>query len=687
MSHKIKYLIYLTAIIVYLFFACTDDKAPENTAVMVQNTSLLKASPAFVPLSPGAVTPTGWLNDWAKDAANGIIGHLDEYSPTFGEAWKGYGFKARGAKPDGGGWPLEQCSYWLDGAVRLAFILKDSVLIKKVSARLDKVVNGVLKGGDSFIYWLPKKMLIDSTQGWAEFNTWAHSHMGRALVAYYEATGDKRILQALTKAYQNFDLPKLKEHFEAVSGAVNIDPMMDTYLMTGDTAILNRIISFSKLKSYQKLTETWNEGKLSPGHSVIFYENIRIPALIYLFTGNKQDLNACNKALSWAEQSSLLPVGLISGEEYLAGTGATRNIETCDVAAGLNTFYRLLEITGDDHYSDRIEKVFFNAAAAPVARDFSTMCYYQSMNRFSSILPGEEPNSPGKDCFQFTKTGHSVLCCVGNNCRILPNFIMNMWMATRDQGLAATLYGPCQVKAAVAGHIFTEITCKTNYPFEESVQMIVNPSKTADFPLYLRVPEWCYNPSISVNGEKIIVVNKDGGFIKISRKWSKNDKIVLNFPMLPRVVQGYETPYPQIKYFDPYHKMAKDTTINNPYSCVYFGPLLFSLAIPDLNPNLEAPGAKFNYALDIKPEDAIQQITVQRQPMPEYWNWSPDAPIKLIVNAKEFDWKPTENKILPERPVEKGNSVKIQLVPYGTTKFRVTMFPVTIETFKKSTKI
>jgi hypothetical protein len=43
----------------------------------------------FVPLSPGAVEPAGWLRDWASAARNGITGHLDEYTPTFHDAWKG----------------------------------------------------------------------------------------------------------------------------------------------------------------------------------------------------------------------------------------------------------------------------------------------------------------------------------------------------------------------------------------------------------------------------------------------------------------------------------------------------------------------------------------------------------------------------------------------------------------------
>lgn len=681
MKRKIALQALFIWMICVVLIACTSKADPDITFTMVKNRSGLMVSPEFFPLKPGAINPEGWIHDWAREAGSGITGHLDEYSPTFGEAWKGYGFKAMGATANGGGWPLEQCSYWLDGAVRLGYILKDSVLIQKVSARLDTVVDGVLKRGDNFVYWLPKKMLIDSTQGWAEFNSWAHSHMGRALVAYYQASGKPKVLQALTKVYRGYSLPKLMNHFTAVSGSVNLDPMMDTFLMTGDTAIRNNIISFGNTKEYEVLSENWNGGKLQPGHNVIYYENIRVPSLLYLFTGKQKDLNATLNALNWGEKSNLLPVGVTSGEEFHAGIGATRNIETCDVSAAINTFNRLLQITGDGKYADKIESIFVNAGPAPVSRDFSTMCYYQSMNRYSNQLPGEEPSSPGKECFKFTRLGHSVLCCVANNCRILPNYIMNMWMATTDRGLAATLYGPCKVTAKVSDNITAEITCQTNYPFDEVIKMLVKPSKSAEFPIYLRIPEWCTKPTLKLNGHSLKIVKQPNGFVLLNQLWNGSDCIELALPMTAKVILGNETPYPQISYFDSYHKMAKDTTIRNPFASVYYGPLLFSLPIPDLNPDQEAPGAKFNYALDVKPEDAAKMITIERKKMPVHWEWSLDSPLKLIVNAQEFNWKPDENKVLPDKPVENGTPAKIKLVPYGTTKFRVSMFPVTAASY------
>jgi uncharacterized protein len=671
-------------LLIFLNLSCTSKKyyLESERKIYLEKA---KIKPAFITLPPGSVTPSGWIKDWAEAAAQGITGHLDEYSTAFAEAWKGQGFEARGVGPDGTGWPLEQGSYWLDGAVRLAYILKDTALIRKVSKRLDYVVNGVLNGGESFIYWKNTKgLLIDSSRALPSeaslqsFNNWAHSHMGRALVAYYQATHDKRILKALVKVYKQFPVGDLWSDFSDVSGACNIDPMIDTYLMSGDQTILDSILSFSNRTSYKDVAGRWSKGNLTPGHNVVYYEDIRVPALLYDWTGNKTDLDASLKAIEWGEKNYLLPVGVLSGEEWQAGIGATRNIETCDVSTSEWTFLQMLRITGDKNFSDRIEKIFFNAAAAPVDREFKTMCYYQSLNRYSSSLPGVKPTHPSvENSYEYTKIGCEVLCCIGNLNRIIPNYIMNMWMATMDHGLAATLYGPCKLHTKIAKDISVNIDCQTSYPFGELINMTIDPEKEIRFPLYLRVPEWCQNPEIKVNGTAVDCQQKGKDFIKISRLWKKNDKITLHFPMNVEIVKGRETPYPQVSYFDKGRIIAKDTTINNPYECVYYGPLLFSLAIPDQNPNKRMPNVKFNYALDVNPNNVAGQIEVIRKAMPVKWDWSPNAPIQLRVKAKEFDWEPTENQPLPFEPVKGKISAQINLVPYGCTKFRVTMFPVT----------
>jgi uncharacterized protein len=98
----------------------------------------------------------------------------------------------------------------------------------------------------------------------------------------------------------------------------------------------------------------------------------------------------------------MLPYGVASGEEFASGIGAFRKTETCDVTAMLLSASWLYRIQGDGDWGDRMERAFFNAGAAPIARDFQTMCYYQSPNRLrADSLPADQPNCPGPEGIRF----------------------------------------------------------------------------------------------------------------------------------------------------------------------------------------------------------------------------------------------------------------------------------------------
>lgn len=630
---------------------------------------------AFLPLPPGAVEPAGWLRDWAEAARHGITGHLDEWHPTFADGWKGVPIKAPGARGDGTGWPIEQSAYWLDGALRLGLVLHDAALIWKTRARLEAVVDGVNQAefGTTFIHWKKGK-----PQG---FDSWAHSQMGRALVALYQGTGDRRVLDALVKVYADYpaDMGQLQLGGD-VSGLCNLDAMLETYSYSGDRRILERALAAIAQPEVAKEVEALGEGRLAPGHMVILYENIRLPAIVYPWSGDPKHLQATLGAFKWLDERHLLPYGVASGEEFASGIGAFRKTETCDVTAMLLSAGWMYRIEGNGDWGDRLERAFFNAGAAPVARDFQTMCYYQSPNRLrADALPCEQPHSPGPEGVRFHALGCSnVLCCVGAVNRIIPSYIMQMWMGTRDNGLAATLYGPCTVSALAGEGVPVKVTVTTDYPFDETIRMKLEPKTEAAFPLCLRIPGWCKAARITVNGARVPVTPDEKGFARIARGWSKDDLVELHLPMEPLVARGYETEFPSANrnYFR-FEPAAVFQPRRLPYASVFCGPLLFSLPIPDVDANTPVKDAKWQYALDTDAAQRDAGITVERRPMPAHWDWSLDGPVRLKAPVRAFDWQPTDAQALPDQPVTGTASETVRLVPYGCTKFRISMFPVT----------
>ncbi|MDO5446925.1 MAG: glycoside hydrolase family 127 protein [Prevotellaceae bacterium] len=679
---KIKSLLFTLLCTAAASAQVTTDYTTSKIQLLKENA---KSQIVFIPLEVGQIHPEGWIRAWSDQAANGITGHLDEYQDVYKHGWKGYGFDALGANPkDGTGWPIEQCSYWLDGAVKLAYMTGNKALIDKVSKRLDIIVDGVLNGGETFIYWKEKDIVHDT------FNNWGHGVMGRALIDYYQATHNPRVLQALEKVYKdfymmmpNFLTTNIDGLMGLMRGATNVDAMTETYLESGNKAILDRLQNYgnnSEIKKYEARLRAV-EGREKIGerslHGVTLYEGLRVPAILGLWTGNEEGYKTATHLHDWAMQYNALPYGMPSCEEWLSGAGGFHSVETCVVPAAMWTYNWLMRLSGDASWADLIESVFFNAGPAPVARDFKTMSYYQQPNRFSETLPTCPP-VPGDGDTKFTPFGHYVLCCVGSSNWIIPNYVGNMWQATMDGGLAYMLYGPCTVETRL-GDTNIGLKCTTDYPFAERIMVDVSLSEDKQMPLYFHVPSWCKKMEISINGKKQ-KINASDGMIRIDRAWRNGDRIEINLPMTLKLEEGKEIAYPRDGYFtdnkgETRNKLVDDSICGMPYQYIKHGPLLFALPLNDIDENQVVTGQKFNYALAVK--NLKKDVKVQRAAMPKEWNWNfHTSPITLTVKAREFDWHPTQSAPMPKEKVAGEKDATIQLVPYNLTKFRVSMFPV-----------
>jgi hypothetical protein len=120
--------------------------------------------------------------------------------------------------------------------------------------------------------------------------------------------------------------------------------------------------------------------------------------------------------------------------------------------------------------------------------------------------------------------------------------------------------------------------------------------------------------------------------------------------------------------------LAKETNVNSPFRTISYGPLLFALPVKDIDPNTQDTTAKWNYALI---SDNENDIRTERSQMPSTWSWQiEDAPVKLTAKAGVFDWQPTLTLPLPEDEVSVTEKADITLIPYGCTKFRISMFPI-----------
>lgn len=72
-----------------------------------------------------------------------------------------------------------------------------------------------------------------------------------------------------------------------------------------------------------------------------------------------------------------------------------------------------------------------------------------------------------------------------------PKFVQNLWYATIDKGIAATLYAPSEVVTQVGDDVNVHIIEDTSYPFGEQITFTVaDISKETTFPFVFRIPAW-----------------------------------------------------------------------------------------------------------------------------------------------------------------------------------------------------
>ena len=645
-----------------------------------QTPATVKANPkAYAPFSLGELKPEGWLKEWAQRAARGMTKKIGEDYTEFVRGW---------ADPSQGGWwHYEQTAYYTDGFTRLAFLLDDTLLINRSRRVMEAVAARQKPNG--YIHSSTKSYVDNWGKTNADYGLyWSEGVFCRAAIAYYSATRDERVLNMLKRVYANFPLftfnadhPFNGNDLDNMRKLAGLENMFELSRLTGDPSFASRALEV--LKGYEPAyVETWARQKnflrTAICHGVSYNEPAKLPAIGYIWNNNPEYLAASVNAFEFMQDNSMLPTGVNSSNEYLHGIGAFEAAESCDITDLMWSNIWLARATGDSRYGDRIERDAFNALPASVNPSFTLCVYTQAPNR----IPGFHLRI--RDDGAYYKEMHWPTCCPSNINRALPNYIMNMAMVNGEGELLWLTYGPAHLQTR-DGRL--DIKCETEYPFSDKLTFTLN-QVPQDQVLRMRVPEWCDNPSVSVNG-KALSQQPANGYLVLCGKWKAGDKIELVFPMKPVLVKGCEKfPYFQGKKAPSWGIMAKNhgTEVLDGFkpqgrcAWVTYGPLLCAMPMQqanrdgfDLNEEL---WTEFRYALT---PQSLEGCTVQTSAVKHPFSWQySNAPLTISAKANLVDWNPDKGDatmpLTPPATLQQGVTVK--LVPYGFLAYRMSMFPL-----------
>lgn len=629
------------------------DDAINNRTPLAQN--------AFYTLPLGAVRPTGWLRSQLQIQASGLGGHLDETWADVGSnsAWLG-----------GTGEAWERGPYFVDGLVPLAYLLDDARLKAKVQRYLEwtltnQLANGMI-GPSSNDDWWPRMVML------------------KALTQYEEATGDPRVLPLLTR-YFEYQLKMLPTRplrdwgkFRWQDNALTV---IWLYNRTGDPRLLDLVrllhqqgydwkADFADFRYTERITPEFinlNEGGglkdvALATHGVNNGQAIKASPVWSIISNDETDRQAVHQMLAELDKYHGLPNGMFSCDEHFAGLNPSQGSELCTVVETMFSLEQSLAILGDASLGDRLERIAFNALPGTFTDDMWAHQYNQEPNQVECSLHHKPWTTDGPESNLYGLEPNFG-CCTANFHQGWPKFAASLWMASHDSGLVAAIYAPCEVRTTVKGttvHVLEE----TDYPFRGTVRITLNPSTSVKFPLRLRIPGWASGATISING-KVQPTPSAATFARIERIWQSGDVVELKFPLVPRLLSGY----------------------NNSAS-IERGPLIFSYPIGENWVKLRDrgmtadwqvfPSSSWNYALAVD-EENIGNLIVKEQPVGAVPFSLKGAPVKLQVNAHKLDeWRAVDGVAdpVPQGPVASSQiEEQLTLVPYAAAKLRITAFP------------
>jgi DUF1680 family protein len=610
----------------------------------------------LVKLPLGSVRAEGWLKKQLDLMTDGFTGHLSEISRFCrfeGNAW---------TDPKGeGGFGWEEVPYWLKGFVDLGHLTGDRRILDESQRWLEAVMRTQQPSG----YFGSRTNLADAESGTRVLDLWPNMVMLYPLRSHFEATGDRRVLDLMTRYFRwQSTLPLdaiYPGSWQRWRAADALDSIHWLYNRTGERWLLD----LARL-NYER-TADW-AGDIPTWHGVNLAQCFRGPAQYYQQTRDPRYLKATERVYDTVMglYGQFPGGGFAADENARPGfSGPRQGTESCTLVELMHSHEMLVAITGEAKWADRAEEVAFNSLPAAMTPDLKGLHYLTAANMVQLDRRSKAPlfDNAG-DMLSYNPWQYR--CCQHNVAFGWPYFVESLWMATADDGLAAVLYAPARVKARVAGGVTVDVEVQTGYPFDEAVDIVLSPERAARFSLSLRIPSWAKAPTVAVNRAPVTLPAGARGWVTLGRVWRRGDRVRLTLPMETRL-QRWER--------------------NANAVSVYRGPLAYSLAIPqrwerynasDRWPAFEVfPQAAWNYGLDLQTpiEVAKAGAPIADQPFTV-----DNAPVVLEARGRRIpQWQLEANGLVGALQASPALSTEplqeLQLVPMGCARLRIAAFP------------
>ena len=440
---------------------------------------------------------------------------------------------------------------WIEAASYTLATHPDPTLAALVDGLADRIIRAQQPDGylNTHFTAIQPEMRWKNLRDWHEM--YCAGHLIEGAVAHYQATGDPKLLQALARYADHIDArfgpePDKKQGY---GGHPEIElALVRLAEATGEPRYLKLakyLVDERGQQPYYYDIEARARGEDPKNFWAKNYEYCQAHAPIreqtkvvghavralYLLSGVADLAHATDDA-SLLETCEQLWDNLVHRRMYLTGglgpshrnEGFTSDYdlpdesayaETCAAIALIMWNARLLQFDGDGKYADVIEQTLYNGFISGVALDGKHFFYENPL-----ASPGDHHRSEWFVC----------PCCPPNLGRILAS-VGNYFYSTGKHALWVHLYAQSTATVTVNDQP-VQVRQETQYPWDGQIKLTLSLEQVRPFTLYLRIPDWCDQWSIQVNGAPLkFDMPPVNGYVAITRTWRPDDTVELNLMM------------------------------------------------------------------------------------------------------------------------------------------------------------
>lgn len=303
---------------------------------------------------------------------------------------------------------------------------------------------------------------------------------------------------------------------------------------------------------------------------------------------------------------------------------STAHNETCANIGNLLFNWRMFQTSGEAKYVDIVETCLYNSVLSGVSLDGKRF-FYTNPLRISDDLPytlrWPKERTEYISCF----------CCPPNTVRTVCE-AQNYAYTVSDKGIWCNLYGGSEMTTTLTSGDKVKITQVSDYPWDGTVQLTVNqaPKKKA-FSIFLRIPEWCENATLKVNGEVVSTPITTDTYAEVNRVWKKGDQVEFVMDMPVKLIES-----------NPLVEETRNQTV------VKRGPLVYCLEGIDIEGGHKIDNVVIPADIKFTPK----KITIAGSPIVAL-----EGTAQLLPEAS---WKGT----LYREVAQSNKPVRISLIPY-----------------------